>query len=81
MNIEQDLTELVASAANLPPEEVAPDADFFEEGWIDSLGLFRLVVEAEQRLGIKLPGEALLDQRATSVAGLTKLFRQAVDEP
>ncbi len=76
MNIERELCKLVAKAANLPPTEIDPKDNIFEEGWIDSLGLYRLLLEAERELGIKLPEGALLDNRVSTVAGLADLFQQ-----
>ncbi len=79
MNLEQILTELVAETANLPSEAIDRNADFFEEGWIDSLGLFRLLVTAEQRTGIELSPSAALEEHATTIAGLVRLFREEED--
>lgn len=55
-------------------EGIAPDANLFEQGYVDSLGIFRMVIALENEFGIRLETKDLLDLRVASVHGLVELL-------
>lgn len=58
---------IVAEIAPTPPEAPpGPDVLIIEQGLVDSLGLFKLIAFAEERLGVKIaPEEIVLENFAT----------------
>jgi acyl carrier protein len=51
--------------------------NYFERGVIDSLGIVQLVVEIEERFGIRLESGHLQDQRFCTVRGLAQIVDEA----
>ena len=54
----REVIEIVAEIADLPVEEVAPDATLEELG-IDSLNGLRIVAAVEKRFGVNIPDEEI----------------------
>lgn len=49
----QEVQQLLAHALEVAPDAIDPDADLFADFGIDSLGLFNLMVELEERHGVR----------------------------
>lgn len=54
-------------------EELSPEAQLFDEGYLDSLGTLGLIDLLEQTFEITLPAEVLLDPGFASVEGIADL--------
>ena len=54
----REVIEIVAEIADLPVEEVGPDATLEELG-IDSLNGLRIVAAVEKRFGVNIPDEEI----------------------
>ena len=56
--VRREVMEIVADIAELPIEEVTPDASLEDLG-VDSLNGLRIVAEVEKRYGVNIPDEAI----------------------
>ncbi len=54
------------------------DADVFEEGLLDSLGLVVLVAELEERFGVRIPFETLEIDEFRTVRSLARVVEAQV---
>ncbi|PID53432.1 MAG: acyl carrier protein [Micrococcales bacterium] len=57
----QGVAELVNEETGLDPSEVELDKSFTEDLDIDSLSMTSIVVQAEDRFGVKIPDEDIKD--------------------
>jgi acyl carrier protein len=57
------------------------DADLFEEGYIDSVGVAELVAFLEEEFEIQVPEEDLMSEEFSSIAGITRIVVRLVDGP
>jgi acyl carrier protein len=48
------LCEIVSSVAELDPEEVTPEASFYDDLFVDSLQKLEILVRIEREYGVKL---------------------------
>ena len=56
--VRKEVMEIVADIAELPIEEVTPDASLEDLG-VDSLNGLRIVAEVEKRYGVNIPDDAI----------------------
>ena len=56
--VRQEVMQIVAEIADLPLDEVSPDATLESLG-IDSLNGLRIVAEVEKRYGVHIPDDAI----------------------
>lgn len=54
--MEEEIIEIIADKSGVEPEDIKEnmDIDLFEEGLIDSFAMLGLIVDFEEKLGIKL---------------------------
>ncbi|NHC12545.1 acyl carrier protein [Motilibacter deserti] len=64
------LAELIHDETGLPQDQVALDKSFTDDLDIDSLSMMTVVVNAEERFGVKIPDDSVKD---------LKTVRDAVD--
>lgn len=57
------IAELVNEETGIPAEDVQPAKSFTEDLDIDSLTMTSVVVQAEDKFGIKIPDEDVVDLR------------------
>lgn len=57
-------------------ESVAADADLFELGLLDSIGLFDLIVDLERDYGTRLLPGSFEPGRLRTLAGIAETFRR-----
>lgn len=57
------IAELVNEETGIPTEDVQPAKSFTEDLDIDSLTMTSVVVQAEDKFGIKIPDEDVVDLR------------------
>lgn len=82
-----DVTELAATVTEQVEAfvrgegQVAPDdpdfdhaVELFDEGYLDSLGVVRLIQFVEATFDLTLSDETLLDRRFTTIAGIGELL-------
>jgi acyl carrier protein len=55
-------------------DKIAPDTPLFDEGWIDSLKILRLIAFLELRSGKKIPDELIVMDRFRTVETIAKNF-------
>jgi acyl carrier protein len=53
----------------------AADADLFDQGLLDSIGLFDLIVDVERDLGVRLSAGRLEPARLRTIDGIAATFR------
>ncbi|MCU1676768.1 MAG: acpP1 [Frankiales bacterium] len=51
------LAEIINEVAGVPADQVAADKTFTDDLDIDSLSMVEVVVQAEERFGVKIPDE------------------------
>lgn len=56
--VRQEVMQIVADIADIPVEEITPDATLEKLG-VDSLNGLRIVAEMEKRYGINIPDETI----------------------
>lgn len=54
-----DLAEIIEEIAGVAASDVAPEKSFMDDLDIDSLSLVEIVVQAEDRFGVKIPDEEM----------------------
>ena len=59
MNIEQEVTEIVARITKAPVERIGPDTHLKEELNVDSLQGLQIVAVIEKRFGVSVPDDQL----------------------
>ena len=53
----QTLAEIVGEETGIEPEKVQPDKSFTDDLDIDSLSMMTIVVNAEERFGVRIPDD------------------------
>lgn len=79
-DIVETIVHLVAQRANLDLSAISCDLNFFEEGWVDSLAMFRLILDIEKAIGIKLPMYETCLDNLTTINGLVQAFLNVEDK-
>lgn len=59
-----------------PGVELAPDANFFNAGAIDSFGVIELIEDVETTFAVRFTQDDFQDRRFSSAAGLSALLRE-----
>lgn len=62
------LAEIVNEETGIPVEDVQPDKSFTEDLDIDSLSMMTIVVNAEERFGIRIPDDDVKNLRTVGDA-------------
>jgi len=55
------------------------NASYFEEGWIDSFGFVRLILEIEAAFKIKFLNDEFQRVEFSTLVGLTKIIKEKLD--
>ncbi len=55
-------------------KDISLDKHIFENGYVDSIGLFSLVFELEDEFKIQISDDDLMDDRIKSINGICKLI-------
>ena len=61
-----------------PPQD---DSQLLHEGYVDSLGLLKLVRFVEQAYGLRVPNRAVTVEQFGSIEGIARWLRAALDNP
>jgi acyl carrier protein len=62
------LAEIVNEETGLPPEDVQPDKSFTDDLDIDSLSMMTIVVNAEEKFGVRIPDDDVKNLRTVGDA-------------
>lgn len=62
------LAEIINTETGIETEAVEPSKSFQEDLDIDSLSMMQIVVEAEDKFGVKIPDESVKDLRTVQDA-------------
>ena len=73
-SIEDFIVAHIAERRGMDPAQIAPDADLFEHGYIDSLGVFNMIMTLEDEFGIRFTEQDLINPAVNTVKGLTALI-------
>ncbi|WP_026525248.1 acyl carrier protein [Butyrivibrio sp. MB2005] len=65
MNLDE-IKELIAETLGVDEDKVTPDANLIDDLGADSLAIVELHMEIEEKLGIKIPDEAISDLHTVS---------------
>jgi acyl carrier protein len=57
------------------------DADLFEQGYVDSVGVAELVAFLEEEFGIEIPEEDLMSEEFSNIDGITRIVVRLADGP
>lgn len=57
----------------VPPAERLDVFNYFEAGWIDSMGIIELIADAEARFGMQFSHEDFQDRRFATLGGLAAM--------
>ncbi|MEM1248298.1 MAG: acyl carrier protein [Acidobacteriota bacterium] len=74
MSSEATLKALVATIAEIPAAEVDLDEDLLTGGLIDSIGIVRLIADAEAELSVKVPDPDLVPENFRTLRVMTIYF-------
>ena len=74
MSTEATLISLVATIAEISDAEVDPDEDLLTGGLIDSIGIVRLIADAEAAFGVRVPAPDLVPENFRTVRVMTRYF-------
>ncbi|WP_026669243.1 acyl carrier protein [Butyrivibrio sp. AE3006] len=65
MNLDE-IKEIIAETLGVDEDKVTPDANLIDDLGADSLAIVELHMEIEEKLGIKIPDEAITDLHTVS---------------
>ncbi|MCB1722518.1 MAG: acyl carrier protein [Chromatiaceae bacterium] len=68
--IEDYIVTHIAERRGIAEGEVDRQADMFENGYIDSLAVFNMILLLEERFGVRLTEQTLVDPSIYTVHGL-----------
>ena len=64
--MEQRISELLTEICGLEADEITPDLDLFEAGFLDSFGTLQLLVKLSEEFGVELdPGDIAREEVAS----------------
>lgn len=72
--IENFIVRHLADIRGLEVVDIERDADLFEHGYIDSLGVFNLMMLLEDTFDVRLGEDELIDPKINTVAGLAAVI-------
>ncbi len=73
--IEEFIARHIADKRGLPLNDIQHDADLFESGYVDSLGVFNMVMSLEDEFGIRFAENDLVDPRMSTVSGIAEIIQ------
>lgn len=81
--VADQIEAFVRGAGQVAPDDpqFSQDVQLFEAGYLDSLGVVRLIVFIESTFNLTLRDETLLDPRFTTIAGIGELVSAQLASP
>lgn len=80
MEIRDWLVGWFANKLNCSKKDIDVYANFFENGYVDSLKIFELIIEIESYFNIKFDNDDFLDEKTHTIMGLEKLIKSKLSE-
>ena len=80
MEIRDWLVNWFANKLNCQKNDINVYADFFENGYVDSLKIFELIIEIESYFNIKFDNDDFLDEETHTIIGLENLIKSKRNE-
>ena len=77
MEIEQQVRAVVATVASVEAETLQPDTDLISDLSLDSLAMYELVIDLEERYGLRISDEDL--DRIRTVADIVDYISRIVN--
>jgi len=68
------LTKFISEKNGFDEKEINISANMFENGYMDSLGLFGLLIDLETTFGTTLDENDILDSEAVTIEGLANIL-------
>lgn len=81
--IADQVEEFVRTVGHVAPDDpqFSQDVELFDAGYLDSLGVVRLILFIESTFNVTLDDGILLDKRFTTIAGIGELLSQQLVSP
>lgn len=76
MDVEQSLRDFLVRELGADPTVLTADYDLFENGVVDSLGMFDLVRFIEERLGVPVADDDLSPENFGSIEHLVRMVEE-----
>lgn len=74
IQIEDFIVRHIADRRGLESDEIRRDVDLFEHGYIDSLGVFNMMLSLEDEFGVRFIEDDLVDPQINTVCGLAAII-------
>jgi len=72
--MEQQVIEVVAEVCDITPDAFLSDINLFEEGFLDSFAVLRLVVALSEKFNIDLDISEVSREDLSTIASITQLI-------
>jgi acyl carrier protein len=60
-------------------DKIFTSKNYFEEGWIDSLGIMYLIMEIEKKFAVKFTENHFQDRRFPTITGLSEIILEILN--
>ena len=74
--MEEQVVEVLAEVCDLTPDDFLLEADLFEEGFLDSFAMLRLVVSLSEKFNIEIDVSEVSREDLASVASITRWMKE-----
>lgn len=80
--VADQVEEFVRTVGYVAPDDAqfSQEVELFDAGYLDSMGVVRLIVFIESTFNVVLADETLLDVRFTTIAGIGELLSEQLAE-
>lgn len=78
--IEDFIVRHIADRRGLDTADIALDADLFEQGYIDSLGVFTMIMALEDEFSVRFGEDELVSPSINTVQGLVAVIASKAGE-
>lgn len=72
--IEDFIVRHIADKRGITTDEIRRDADLFDNGYVDSLGVFNMMLSLEDEFGIRFVEDDLINPTINTVCGLAAII-------
>jgi len=68
------LKQYISGKKGLDPDAISSDANMFEKHYIDSLGVFNMLLEVENEFGVRFDERDMTDKKMTTIRGTAEII-------
>jgi len=72
--IEDFIVHHIAEKRGISADDIQRDADLFDSGYVDSLGVFNMMMSLEDEFGIRFIEDDLINPGISTVCGLAAII-------